>query len=72
MAQFRLDETPAYALVAGAIMGLALYLLNFEALVGFFPWMADLRGVDTLAAHVVFGVVAGLLYWRLKRTATEP
>ena len=72
MAQLRLDETPAYALVAGAMMGIAMYLLNFEALVGFFPWMADLRGVDTLAAHVVFGVVAGLLYWRLKRTTAEP
>jgi hypothetical protein len=54
------------------MLGIALYLLNFEALVGFFPWMADLRGVDTLAAHVVFGIVAGLLYWRLKRTAAEP
>ena len=72
MAQLRLDETPAYALVSGGMLGVALYLLNFEGLVGFFPWMADLRGVETLAAHVVFGVVAGLLYWRLKRTATEP
>ena len=40
---------------------------------GFFPWLADLRGGDTLAAHALFGVVAALLYWRLKRTiATEP
>jgi hypothetical protein len=30
-----------------------------------------LRGTDTVAAHVVFGVVAALLYCRLKRTATE-
>jgi hypothetical protein len=37
MAQLRLDETPAMQLVAGAMLGIALYLLNFEALVGFFP-----------------------------------
>lgn len=72
LAQLRLDSTPSRALVAGAILGLALYLVNFDLLVGFFPWMAALRGADTIAAHVVFGVVAALLYCRLKRTATEP
>jgi hypothetical protein len=41
-------------------------------MVAFFPWLAQLQGADTLAAHVVFGVVAGVLYWRLKRTASEP
>jgi hypothetical protein len=29
-----------------------------------------MRSAETYAAHVVFGVVAALLYWRLKRTAT--
>jgi hypothetical protein len=71
MAQFRLDATVQLALAAGAILGLALYLLNFEGLVAFFPWLAELRGGDTLAAHVVFGIVAALLYRRLKRTPGE-
>jgi hypothetical protein len=71
MAQLRIDGTPGAAASAGAVMGLALYLLNFELLAGFFPWLASLRGGDTLAAHVVFGIVAALLYWRLKRTPAE-
>lgn len=70
MAQLELD-TPARALPTGAIVGLLLYLLNFHVWSIFFPWLADLRGGDTLAAHVVFGVVAALLYCRLKRTAAE-
>ena len=57
--------------MAGAILGVVLYLINFTVLVGFFPWLTALRGADTLAAHVVFGIVAALLYCRLKRTATE-
>jgi hypothetical protein len=71
MAQFRADHTPGQAVAAGAILGLALYLVNFDLLSGIFTWLAELRDLDTLAAHVVFGVVAALLYWRLKRTGTE-
>jgi uncharacterized membrane protein YagU involved in acid resistance len=72
LAQFRLDSTPGVALVAGATLGVALYLINFEVLTGFFPWLVALRGAETVAAHVVFGIVAALLYCRLKRTVTEP
>lgn len=56
---------------AGAILGLVLYLLNFDLLSSIFPWLAELRSWDTLAAPVVFGIAAALLYWRLKRAATE-
>lgn len=71
LVELHLDDTPAHATAAGAILGMVLYLVNFEGLVAFFPWLADLRGGDTLTAHVVFGVVAALLYWRLKRSAVE-
>jgi hypothetical protein len=71
LAQLRLDRKPGQAACAGAIMGLVLYLVNFDLLVVFFPWLAWLRGWDTVAAHVVFGVVAAYLYWRLKRTGAE-
>ncbi len=72
LVQLKLDSSPGIAAVAGASMGFALYLINFDLLVVFFPWLVALRGVATIAAHVVFGVVAALLYCRLKRTATEP
>ena len=68
----KLDSSPGMAAVAGGSMGLALYLINFDLMVVFFPWLVALRGVATIAAHVVFGVVAALLYCRLKRVAREP
>ena len=72
MAQMRLDITPGLAAVTGLIAGVALYLFNFDVLTALFPWLAELRGADTIAAHVVFGMTAALLYWRLKRTIVEP
>ncbi|WP_137919662.1 hypothetical protein [Hydrogenophaga sp. 2FB] len=72
LAQLRLDTEPLKALVTGAFLGLLLYVVNFEVLTAFFPWLAGLRGTATLAAHLVFGCVAAILYWRLKRIATEP
>jgi hypothetical protein len=72
LAQLDLDTTATHAGVAGGIMGVVLYLVNFELLwVRVFPWLHELRGADTMAAHVVFGAVAGLLYWKLKRTPSR-
>jgi hypothetical protein len=71
LVQLKLDSAPGRAMVAGAIMGVLLYIINFHLLAGFFPWLTELRGAETLAAHVVFGTVAALLYCRLKRYATE-
>ena len=68
MAQTRLDETAGKAAMAGTAGGIVLYVVNFEGLAAFFPWLAELRDGDTLAAHVVFGAVVALLYYRLKRT----
>jgi uncharacterized membrane protein YagU involved in acid resistance len=70
LVQLELDSTPRPAMVAGAIMGIVLYLINFDFMAAvFFPWLAVMRGWDTLLAHVVFGIVAAVLYCRLKRTA---
>jgi hypothetical protein len=72
LSMMELDTRPVRAGVSGAIMGMVLYLVNFELVaVRVFPWLQDLRGADTMAAHVVFGSVAALLYWRLKRTTPE-
>lgn len=70
MAPLDLDATLGRALATGAVFGVALYLINFRVVVRFFPWLAELRGWETQAAHLVFGIVAALLYWRLKRTVT--
>jgi hypothetical protein len=72
MAQLRLDRSPDFAVASGAVLGLLLYLFNFELLArGFFPWLATLRGWETIAAHGVFGIVAALLYWKFNRTPAE-
>jgi hypothetical protein len=39
--------------------------------VHWFPWFAELQGVGTAAAHIVFGVTAAVLYRRLARPPTE-
>jgi hypothetical protein len=71
LVQLRLDTEPLKALMAGAFMGWLLYLVNFGMLTAFFPWLADLRGAATVAAHLVFGCVAAVLYWRLNRMAPK-
>ena len=66
-AGFRLHTTLAGVLGAGAIFSVALYLLNFYAMVRFFPWFAEIRGWPTLVAHLIFGLSAAFIYWKLDR-----
>ena len=69
LAGFHYDTSPLALCVIGASFGVLLYLLNFLALTQWVPWFAELRGWATLAAHVIFGVSAALLYWKLARRA---
>lgn len=50
---------------AGAALGAALYALDLHGMTAFFPWFAPLRTPDTLAAHVLFGIVAATAYRHL-------
>ena len=72
MTPLQLDSTVTKALLTGAVFGVALYLVNFHIIGSWLTWLADLRGWATLAAHLVFGIVAALLYWKLGRTAKHP
>ena len=60
----RLRAAPA--LVAGALYGLAIYVVNLYGFTLLFPWFAVARDWVTLVAHLVFGVaLAGAcLLWR--------
>ncbi|MGH7725984.1 MAG: hypothetical protein ACREOU_11215 [Candidatus Eiseniibacteriota bacterium] len=49
-------------LIGGALLGLALYGINFWTLAQWFPWFVPLRGSIGLVSHVVFGAVAGFVY----------
>jgi hypothetical protein len=71
MAPMNLDATIGRAAATGAAFGLALYAINFYGMARVFPWLAGLRGWPTVAAHLVFGVVAALLYWKLTQRQGE-
>ena len=71
MSALHLDATAAKAVVTGAVFGAVIYLVNFHVMASWFPWLAEMRGWPTLAAHLVFGIVAASLNWKLARTPKE-
>lgn len=44
------------ALFAGALYGLAIYVVNLYGFTVLFPWFAASRNWETLVAHLVFGI----------------
>lgn len=69
IAPFIRDSGMGAVSLAGAVFGALLYLLNFHGMTHFFPWFVEWRGTQTLLMHLVFGLTAALLYWRLNRQA---
>jgi ribose/xylose/arabinose/galactoside ABC-type transport system permease subunit len=67
----RLDTLLGRMEALGAVFGVLLYLLNFHLMAQIFPWFAELQGGATLTAHLVFGISAALLYWKLARRDTR-
>jgi len=49
-------------IVGGAVLGMAFYFINYYSLTYFFPQFFAINDASVLAAHVVFGAVAGGLY----------
>jgi len=72
IAGFQYEASAWMMQVIGASFGVMLYLFNFHGMVQFFPWFAELRGWATLIAHLVFGITASLLYWKLARNGAIP
>lgn len=59
-------DLPA-ACLRGALVGLALYVLNFWLIApALFPWFEDVRGLTTVIDHLLFGAVAGAAYVPLR------
>lgn len=50
-----------------AAFGALLYLVNFHAMTAWMPWFIEMRGWATFVAHLMFGLAAAVLYWRLRR-----
>ena len=49
-------------LLGGAILGLALYAINFYTFSFFFPWFFPFRSWMMVVSHLIFGAVAGGTY----------
>lgn len=56
------------ALVIGAVIGLALYYINFYGFTSFFPWFSDARNWVQIFIHISFGIAAA---WPFKRIFSE-
>ena len=64
---FRFDSSIGMVLLTGAVFGVLIYLFNFYGMVRFFSWFAEIRGWTTMIAHVIFGMVAAAMYWKLEQ-----
>jgi hypothetical protein len=64
---FNWEQSPGMMQAIGAAFGTVIYLVNFFALSQLFPWFVELRGWSTFVGHLVFGMAASFLYWKLSR-----
>jgi uncharacterized membrane protein YagU involved in acid resistance len=55
------------AVVAGAVVGLGLYVVNFYGFTAIFPWFAMARNMISIMSHIAFGAVLGLSYRMLAK-----
>ena len=67
LSAFRLEASPGMAFGIGAVFGIALYFFNFYAMAKAYPWFVEMRTLETFIGHVIFGMVAGFLYWKMQR-----
>jgi hypothetical protein len=54
-------------IIGGALFGLAIFAINYYTFTLLFPWFFSLRSWIVVAAHVLFGAIAGGLYEALER-----
>lgn len=50
------------AILVGAVFGYLLYLVNFYAMTGIFPWFANARNWVSAITHIIFGIAAAWTY----------
>jgi hypothetical protein len=63
------DMPEAAAPWIGIGFGVVLYFANLYGFTRFFPWFAELRTLDMLGAHVLFGIIAATAYRHLATPA---
>lgn len=53
-------------IIGGALLGLAIYSINFYTFTYFFPWFFAVHDTTVVVAHLLFGAVAGGVYEALE------
>jgi len=53
------------SILVGALFGLLLYVVNFYVFTAIWPWFAMARGMISIFAHVMYGLVLGWAYHAL-------
>jgi len=61
------EDSLGMVLTIGALFGMVLYVFSFYMMTRAYPWFVDMRGLETFIGHVIFGMVAGFIYWKMKR-----
>ena len=56
------DSPRRFASSIGIAFGLALYSANFHGFTQLFPWFAELRTIDTIIAHALYGLLLARVY----------
>lgn len=57
----RFAKSLGAAIVAGLVFGAVVYFVNFYIMTGAFPWFANARNWITIVAHLIFGLVIGVM-----------
>lgn len=55
----------------GMAFGALLYFVAFHLMTAWMPWFVEMRGWATFIGHLVFGLSAAVLYWRLRRRGPD-
>lgn len=67
LSALRLDDSPGMAFTVGGAFGIMLYVFNFYVMAKAYPWFIEMRTLETFIGHVIFGMMAGFVYWKLRR-----
>jgi hypothetical protein len=49
-------------ILGGALMGLAIYAINYYTMTVFFPWFFAVNNIVIVVGHMVYGAVTGGIY----------
>ena len=62
------DSPRRFASAIGIAFGLALYSANFHGFTHLFPWFSELRTIDTIIAHALYGLLLARAYCAFRHT----